>query len=515
MNFSPLFRPFHTLPSIFALSLLALTLVGPASASAQTNPWTKRSAGGGALIAGVSSPDGEHVFLAGYTVNLSWQNVLTPITPAFFVSTNGGLSFRNITGTAGAASAHPPGGIHFLDAVTGWVAVGKDVFRTDDGGTSWVKTTAPDVIHTLHFFDSQRGVAAGADGAILLTTDGGVTWTARASGTTSPLHRQFWVGDRHGWLLGNKESIEEEDAGRPSDPVVLRTTDGGETWAAATTLPTVQGLDSVYFLRDGVTGFVAGYTWSDDDSRDAVLLKTTDGGATFTPMNLPIDVGSVNLGFGGDMPIQFSHVRAMYWEDAQRGHLAGIAFMMKTSSGGSGGGGGEKTEWRVVDFVTDDGGETWTKTNIGKLTGNIISPPTGDGWVGPGLLRDLHSGWMGAEGGQVWLHSRSCTAADECGDGYLCNDAKRCERRASPDDACLPSCASGMSCVDGACVSPDDGSGDGGWGTGGGSGGDGSIDGPNDTDEPGGCDCSSAPLSGVWLAFAAVMLRRRRRPAGR
>lgn len=505
MLFSPLSRPFRFITTClaFALALTAQT----AASSAQSNPWTKRNAGGGATFSGVSSPDGQNVFLAGYTARFDLQNMFTPFTPAFFVSTNGGLSFRNITGSAAIAGAHPPGAIHFLDAATGWVAVGKDVLRTDDGGVSWTRTTAPDVLLTLHFFDSERGVAAGDGGAILLTSDGGATWTKRTSGTTSPLRQQFWVGGRHGWMLGHQESEQEEDMGRPSAPVVLRTTDGGETWTAASTLPTVQGLDSVFFLRDGVTGFVAGYTWSaDDDSRDAVLLKTTDGGATFTSMNLPIDVGTLSIGFG-DMPIQFSHVRAMYWENEQRGHLAGMAFLLKSGSSDS----GQKIQWRVVDFVTEDGGETWAKTDLGKLTGSLFNPPTGEGWVGPGVLRDLHNGWMGAEGGQIWLHSSSCTTADECGTGYTCNDSKRCERESTPSDACLPSCSSGQSCVDGACVSPNGGDGPGNGD--GKKGGDGLPDGSGDTDGTGGCDCSSAPASGLWLAFAIAWMGQRRRSA--
>ena len=68
--------------------------------------------------------------------------------------------------------------------------------------------------------DGRTGLAVGNGGTILQTTDGGETWTARASGTSVALTAVAISADgRTGLAVGNGGTI-------------LQTADGGETWTA-------------------------------------------------------------------------------------------------------------------------------------------------------------------------------------------------------------------------------------------------------------------------------------------
>lgn len=66
----------------------------------------------------------------------------------------------------------------FLDKDTGWIGADNGVFYTIDGGLSWEKQDLPGfesnhAIYGIDFIDKKNGVAAGANGAIYITTTGG------------------------------------------------------------------------------------------------------------------------------------------------------------------------------------------------------------------------------------------------------------------------------------------------------------------------------------------------------
>ena len=87
------------------------------------------------------------------------------------------------------------------------------------------------------------------------------SWTAQTSGVTTNLRDVYFTDNQTGWAVGN--------AG-----VILHTSDGGQTWAAQTSGTTLN-LFTVYFI-DNQTGWAAGHDQS------SVLLKTTNGGTTWT-----------------------------------------------------------------------------------------------------------------------------------------------------------------------------------------------------------------------------------------
>jgi len=157
--------------------------------------------------------------------------------------------------------------------------------RSDDGGTTFRRLpwTASDELCTggIRAFDfpsSNVGVLILRDGNVLRSADGGRTWSRRtaipgtaatsAASRVEPSDVDF-VSDTAGFVTTSGGDIfRTADAGNTWKPVVA------EPWSLRTiTFPTAQ------------TGYAAG---------DApAVLKTTDGGATWSEIPLPADAGAL------------------------------------------------------------------------------------------------------------------------------------------------------------------------------------------------------------------------------
>lgn len=113
--------------------------------------------------------------------------------------------------------------VRFIDEKQGW-AVGHDsmILVTSDGGESWTKQfSAVEEQRPLlgvHFLDAKRGYAVGAYGAFYETVDGGAKWTAR----------KILADDKHLNAIvaaGKDTLVIFGEAG-----TILRSTDAGATW---------------------------------------------------------------------------------------------------------------------------------------------------------------------------------------------------------------------------------------------------------------------------------------------
>lgn len=105
-----------------------------------------------------------------------------------------------------------------------FVAVGErgHVLISSDEGKSWSQSIAPTraMLTCVSFADAQHGWAAGHDGVIIATIDGGITWQRQDDGKdldTVYLDILF-LDAKRGFLVGAYGKF-------------LETTDGGKTWA--------------------------------------------------------------------------------------------------------------------------------------------------------------------------------------------------------------------------------------------------------------------------------------------
>jgi len=114
----------------------------------------------------------------------------------------------------------------------------------------------------VKFFNNQEGWTVGANGTIMHTTDGGITWEFQASGTTENLHEIFLYDNLTLWIIG-------------SSGCILFTENGGNSW-------TSQLSGTHFYLKeicftDSLKGWVLGYQ-SDGWSYISNILYTYDGG---------------------------------------------------------------------------------------------------------------------------------------------------------------------------------------------------------------------------------------------
>lgn len=109
--------------------------------------------------------------------------------------------------------------IFFSDLQRGWITGKYGILQTTDGGNNWMLNRSDFTIDII-FLDTLNGWTVGPDGLILKTTDGGQTWEEQVSGTSKNLLDADFSDLYHGWVVGESGTI-------------LYTDNGGATWITA------------------------------------------------------------------------------------------------------------------------------------------------------------------------------------------------------------------------------------------------------------------------------------------
>jgi hypothetical protein len=452
---------------------------------------------------------GEVLLVGGNALDTS--NFLRPLRSRIALSTDGGRSFRAVQGAVGGEATSDEVQAVAAAGQTLLAGRGRTVLRSTDGGTTWAASEAPMVVNALHLNADGTGFAVGDGGGVATTADGGATWQAVTSPTTLPLRGMAWRDARVGWAWGHQEtrSNDRENPGTTvGQGVLIATDDGGQSWEQR------QAFDSVVvgpaFPISATDGFVATArrTSATGMAAEATLLATTDGARTVRPVPLPDNVGLLRGPFNTRSDLTVSWIRGMYWQNSRQGHLVALAHLFDRQQG-SGGGGQSSTRsesgFRIIDLITEDGGQTWLATQLGELTSSFsgVDGPN-DGEIVRAAFESFYDARLVGSDGRVWTYRTACTADNECVAPWTC------ER--------------------GGCVAPaggppapgeepgGDGAG-GGSGSGGGAGrpprGGGSDAGATQGEGSEGCRQSGGSSSAWWgLATALLALRLRRRKLG-
>jgi photosystem II stability/assembly factor-like uncharacterized protein len=212
-----------------------------------------------------------------------------------FQTTDGGNTWQSVS-AALFSDVTPPGhlpyggqktGIYFLNASTGWVT-GTVMFTnlawlyvTHDGGSTWHQQTLPPppgippaqlLIQPPTFFSATDGLlpvkfsdlitSRDIATVIYVTHDGGTTWHSTMPVSVA-LSSSHFLDMQHGWLTDGTN--------------LFVTSDGGQHWAKLARSTNFKQVTQLDFVSEST-----GWALSSQSAGSSYLLKTTDGGQTWT-----------------------------------------------------------------------------------------------------------------------------------------------------------------------------------------------------------------------------------------
>jgi photosystem II stability/assembly factor-like uncharacterized protein len=234
-----------------------------------------------------------------------------------------------------------------------------DVWVTNDGGITWDSsyqhwTTGPEHYTSVFFTSPDTGWVGGIfedwssynsdrNFVILKTTNGGQSWSRKV--ISPPCQDCYWAGDLmdlfftdglHGWAIGYVANWEN------AYNYVIKTSNGGNSWSLIN-CNLGEGIiwwdgDHIFFVNNTI-----GYAIDDYGGN---ICKSTNGGASFN---------IINTGYS-------SHLEDVYFSDPENGWVIG-------SNG--------------IILYTTNGGISWTHqpSPTGYSLKRILFTDSGDGWI--------------------------------------------------------------------------------------------------------------------------------------
>ncbi len=329
-------------------------------------------------------------------------------------------------------------GVKFVNANDGWAGVNNQLLHTADGGATWSPQTLPPGtwIYDLFFLDAQHGWAVGAQENLIRTIDGGQTWTTIRGGAgssgVSPFWSVYFTDATHGAIVSTSALYLTDDAGITLVPPhngsqnqvnkvfaldtqhawaanrkaeVMRTTDGGGTWQPVQLFTPTTGSDvSDVDFSDTLNGWAVVKA-----GPPGFVYRTANGGATWQHAGAPttgalsgidaLDTQTVvAIGTDGTRGLVLrSTDGGATWTTATPSAVATNFNAVHFIGGGQG--------WLVGDkgviLKTTDAGATWTAqaSGLGASAGivDVSFADANNGWAVAGQTL-LHT----TNGGQTW-----------------------------------------------------------------------------------------------------------------
>ncbi|WP_118857141.1 WD40/YVTN/BNR-like repeat-containing protein [Sphingomonas mesophila] len=288
--------------------------------------------------------------------------------------------------------------IHFATAAIGFYGTGKgDLFRTDDGGSTWAKVWSKPgtFIRALGFVDSDNGFLGNVGdyypgvtdtNPLYRTRDGGRSWSPVAiNGAIVEGICAIDIVKSEAIYQGRlRQRVIVHAGGRVGGPAkLLRSLDGGETWRFIDLSDRAGMILDVKFL-DADTGFVFAATDKDNANSNALILKTRDGGRTWREV------------------YRSSRKRELIWKASFATNRVGYTTVQSYDP--------ERAQQLVAKTL--DGGETWREV---PLTLDAKARQFGIGFATPdiGWVGTAAGGFETRDGGQNWAKVPLAPAANK------------------------------------------------------------------------------------------------------
>jgi photosystem II stability/assembly factor-like uncharacterized protein len=301
---------------------------------------------------------------------------LSDMNYGWFVGGTGIIYRTNDAGNnwiAQRQKAYQFGSIYFTNETTGW-AVGDSgvIFNSTDSGLNWNKQYQNDSLSlsSVYAIDNQYVFAVGAFikglsiwdemGVIFKTSNGGETWTNQRMDSVYKFNSIVFVNNSTGWMSGVSS-------------ILLKTTDKGNSWTKivldTSITNTKTSLGKIQFVNENI-GWV-GLLFLANGQLYGKILKTTDGGNSWNPQNIP-SLSSPSSYFVNDQ----------------------LGWMIGDSNGIS------KT------YKTSDGGANWvlSGSTYPEYSTNIFFSNATTGWIASyNYVKQSSSITRTTDGGNTWV----------------------------------------------------------------------------------------------------------------
>ena len=270
-------------------------------------------------------------------------------------------------------------------------------------GWNPLKSGSANDLVAVYFTSAERGFIAGDKGYFAQTTDGGRTWTKQTIDTTDDINEIYFRNDKNGYVVAGKKMFLTDDAGRSWREIKIY---DPKNFRNAT-----PEFLSVRFA-DKKRGLIVGSLLNkEEDVIDSLVMRTDDGGETWTRIIVPSKLELFHLDFvnssrgwivGDKGLILTTQDGGVNWRKQTSGttnSLYNVDF--RDSSEGYAVGG------KGVILRTENGGDTWetVKTNFPNTFLRVDFADDKNGWIvgyGGSILRS-------SDKGKTWIKQDSGT----------------------------------------------------------------------------------------------------------